>query len=515
LFVLLFSGLKAQISQFQVAIDSGAQEGLSIVQTKDGGYAVGGIYYNSTTRHDFFIIRFDSIGNIKWAKNIGGLNEDEANCMIQTKDGGFVLAGWTLSFGSGSYDFLVVKLDSVGDLKWTRTIGGKGSEYCYSIVQTWDGGYALSGSTNSYGNGVYVVKLDSVGNLKWTKTIDGGTGWSMIQTKDSGYAITGYTNVYGADAGSGNNVYVIKLDSKGNLSWSKAIGGTKGEMGFSIIQASDGGYAITGSTVSYALGNNSKSDVYLVKLDALGVLKWTRTIGGYNSDVGNSIIQSKDGGYTIAGSTSSYGPGSSDVYVIKLDSVGTLKWTKTVGGTNSDAGLSIIQTKDEGYAVSGISNSYGGVYIIKFDSIGGTCEAVVSDSGMVGSGGGEVNGGVIISSDSGIVSSGGIITDAKATEHMLCRVVASVHDINNSQNKVELYPNPSKGVFAVSVQVVNQKVKFIVYNELGEIINTETLKVSIGDNPIDISCHPSGVYYYRIVSEKGECIANGKFVIAK
>jgi hypothetical protein len=201
---------------------------------------------------------------------IGGGNYDYGSSIIQTTDGGYAVAGWTPSFGAGNTDVYVVKLNSSGNIEWTRTIGGGSYEWGYSIIQTTDGGYAVAGRTNSFGAGnwdVYVVKLDGNGNIEWTCTIGGGNadgGSSIIQTTDGGYAVGGRTNSFGA----GNlDIYVVKLDGNGNIQWTRTIGGGNNDEGSSIIQTTDGGYAVAGYTYSFGAGGY---DVYVVKLDGNG-----------------------------------------------------------------------------------------------------------------------------------------------------------------------------------------------------------------------------------------------------
>jgi hypothetical protein len=221
-----------------------------------------------------------------FCKAIGGPASEWGASLIQTSDGGYATASETESFGTGGVDVYVVKLDANGNLQWTKTIGGPGDEIGFSLIQTSDGGYAIAGSTGSFGAGWYdvcAVKLDANGNLQWTKTIGGKDfegGYSLIQTSDGGYAIAGYTESFGA---GGRDVYVIKLDAKGNLQWTKTIGGLDDEIGHSLIQTSDGGYAIAGSTYSFGAG---WADVYVVKLDANGNLQWTKTIGGKDFEAG-------------------------------------------------------------------------------------------------------------------------------------------------------------------------------------------------------------------------------------
>jgi hypothetical protein len=339
-----------------------------------------------------------------FCKAIGGPASEEGNSLIQTSDGGYAIAGFTQSFGAGKWDVYVVKLDANGNLQWTKTIRGGGGS---SLIQTADGGYAIAGDTYSFGAGlldVYVVKLDANGNLQWTKTIGGkkeDIGFSLVQTADGGYAIAGFTQSFGAGKW---DVYVVKLDANGNLQWTKTIGGPKDDQGFSLIQTSDGGYAVAGFTKSFGAG---EADVYVVKLDANGNLQWTKTIGGEYFDGGSSLIQTADGGYAIAGATQSFGAGLLDVYVVKLDAHGKPQWTKTIGTKNENlTRSSIIQTSYGSYVIAGSTSSFGAgerdVYVVKLDKNGDACCAV-SQTSQVGSGG-------RLRSATSSISSGGTLT---------------------------------------------------------------------------------------------------------
>ena len=258
--------------------------------------------------------------------------------------------------------------------EWTKTYGGKGNDEGYSLVQTSDGGYAIAGDTNSFGAGgydFYLVKTDSTGTMQWNNTY-GGTGneigYSVIQTSDGGYAIAGETNSHGA---GGYDVYLVKTDSAGNMQWNKTYGGTGDDEGYSLVQTSDGGYAIAGETNSFGAGSD---DFYLVKTDSAGNMQWNKTYGGTGDDEGYSLVQTSDGGYAIAGITNSFGAGSYDVYLVKTDSAGNMQWNKTYGGTGDDEGYSLVQTSDGGYAIAGETNSYGAgdydFYLVKTDSAG-------------------------------------------------------------------------------------------------------------------------------------------------
>jgi uncharacterized delta-60 repeat protein len=352
----------------------------SITQSSDGGYVVAGWTSSfGAGSYDMYVVKLDSSGNVVWTKTIGGIGDDQAWSIIRSSDGNYVVAGWTNSFGS-NYDFYVVKLDSSGNIIWTKTIGGSGDDQAWSITQSSDGGYVVAGRTSSFGAGgwdFYVVKLDSSGNVQWTKTI-GGPGsqdeaWSIIQSSDGGYVVAGWSDSFGAGL---RDFYVVKLDANGNVVWSKTIGGNYGDGAHSIIQSSDGGYVVVGSTESFGAGG---WEMYIVKLDSSGNVQWTKTIGGPAFfDDAVSIIQSSDGGYVVSGYTNSFGAGGDDFFVVKLDSSGNVVWAKTIGGIGDDAwGDSIIQSSDGGYVVVGHTQSFGAggvdIYVVKMDANGNVC----------------------------------------------------------------------------------------------------------------------------------------------
>jgi uncharacterized delta-60 repeat protein len=319
-------------------------------------------------------VKLDSSGNVIWTKTIGGSFDDFALSITQSSDGGYVVAGETYSFGAGFRDFYLVKLDSSGNVVWTKTIGGSDNDVANSIIQSSDGGYVVAGYTESFGSGsadFYVVKLDSSGNVQWTKTIGGSltdVASSIIQSSDGGYVVAGYTQSFGA---GGSDMYVVKLDSSGNVQWTKTIGGLSDDVALSIIQSSDGGYVVAGNT------GGGVYDFYVVKLDSSGNVIWTKTISGRNLDFAYSIIRSSDGGYVVAGFTYSFDTGTLEMYVVKLDSSGNVIWTKTIVGLSDDYARSIIQSSDGGYVVAGWTYSFGAgqadFYVVKMDANGNVC----------------------------------------------------------------------------------------------------------------------------------------------
>jgi len=334
--------------------------GYSVQQTNDGGYVLTGStnsYGNGDS--DVYLIKTDGNGDSLWTRTFGGENQDYCNSVQQTTDGGYIITGRTESYGAGNKDFYLIKTDGNGDSLWTKTFGGTSFDNGISVQQTNDGGYIILGGTESYGAGnrdIYLIKTDGNGDSLWTKTFGGASqdfGNSVQQTNDGGYIVTGVTESYGA---GNKDAFLIKTDASGDSLWTKTFGGSKFDLGNSVQQTNDGGYIVTGRTASFGAGS---LDVYLIKTDGNGDSLWTKTFGGSSFDLGFSVQQTTDGGYIIIGGTDSYGNGDRDVYLIKTDVNGDLIWTKTFGGPDFDLGTSVQQITDGGYIILGGTNSFG------------------------------------------------------------------------------------------------------------------------------------------------------------
>ena len=349
--------------------------GYSVQQTTDGGYIVTG-YTESFGNgdEDVYLIKTDGNGIELWSKTFGGTDDEKGRSVQQTTDGGYIICGGTKSFGNGNIDVYLIKTDGNGIEQWSKTFGGTNYDWGLSVQQTTDGGYITIAHTESFGNGggdAYLIKTDGNGNEEWTKTFGGiyeDGGNSVQQTTDGGYIITGETESFGN--GGGNDVYLIKTDGNGNEEWTKTFGGTDDDEGYSVQQTTDGGYIICGG--KYPIGNE---DAYLIKTDGSGNEEWIKTFGGTNDDYAHSVQQTTDGGYIINGYTSSFGNGNTDVYLIKTDGNGIEQWSKTFGGTGYDEGRrSVQQTTDGGYILIGGTESFGNgdedVYLIKTDGNG-------------------------------------------------------------------------------------------------------------------------------------------------
>lgn len=345
----------------------------AIVQTDDGGFVIVGYTGVMPDNFDIYVVKIDSVGVVQWQTTYGGKGCDTGSSVALCRDSGLIIAGYTNSFGKGWNDIYLVRTDRNGTVLWQKTFGGSNDDGASSVIETVDGGFIIAGETMSFGSGDYdvlVIKTDPDGNVLWKTTIGGPDcdGCQAIhQTYDGGYVIVGDTK----SAGQGwHDVNLIKLDAQGNVCWEKTYGGKEFDCGEAVRQTRDRGFIIVGWTRSFGAG---LSDVYLIRTDRNGEAQWMRTYGGAQHDFGFNVAQTFDGGFLIVGDTKSYGSGWYDVYVIRTDQYGDTLWTKAYGGEQPDESFALLPTKDGGYLIGGNSKSFEGwdddVYLLKLMSI--------------------------------------------------------------------------------------------------------------------------------------------------
>jgi hypothetical protein len=332
----------------------------SAIATSDDGYALGGYTYSyGAGVSDMWVVKTNSFGEVEWNQTYGGIAGEYTFSIIAITNGGYILAGGTESYGAGGYDMWLVRITDTGQIEWNKTYGGLVADYAFPVITTIDEGYIIVGRTESFGSGasdMWVVKTNSFGEVEWNQTYGGinpDSGDDVIATSDGGYALVGGTESYGAGA---SDMWLVKTNSFGEVEWNQTYGGINEDRASSVITASDGGYILAGLTQSYGAGSR---DMWLVKIDADGEPEWNQTYGGAARDHADAVIATDDGGYALVGRTESYGSGKEDMWVVKTNITGQLEWSETFGGVEEDAAYSIIALSEREYVLVGRTKSYG------------------------------------------------------------------------------------------------------------------------------------------------------------
>jgi predicted secreted protein len=371
-------------------------------------------------------------GRSSWTKTFGGKANDRPYSIEQTADGGFVVAAETESYGGGKRDFWVLQLDPAGELRWQNTYGGRDNDWALKAVQLSDKGYLVGGVTESLDNRshIWILNLDGTGAVRWQnaygeKESETGEGPEFLQVAPDGASVVGAwggttgeperstrtsMRVFGLDA-SGNPLWqsffnpslhnvlsavqstsdggcvvagqaatgtrgneklvILRLNPKGNLLWKVSYGGAKTDQASSIQQTEDGGFIVAGTTTSFGAGG---SDIWLLKLDAKGNVVWQEALGGKEADTGASVRQTADRGYVVAGTTESFDSQKQDVLLIKVSATGELLWQRAFGGKGNDGASAIVPTADHGFALAAETQSFGegkaDIWILKLDPNG-------------------------------------------------------------------------------------------------------------------------------------------------
>ncbi len=336
-------------------------------------------------------------GELDWIKNIGGSDEETAQSVIVTKDGGFAVLGFTKSTDgllSGKIfpvnDYWLLRFNAQGEVLWSKTYGGSKDDRGQKVIQTFDGGFAITGyamsndldaSSNQGFHDNWILKLDANGTIEWEKSF-GFSGhdhaYDLIQTSDGGYFVAGFLDITAALAdgtytkgslltrhGVGE-FWGTKLNESGEIEWRSYFGGSNNDRAYAVEQAHDGGFVLAGFSESddYDISNTQGSyDFWVVKIDSNGKLIWEKSFGGTGIDIAYDICKTADNAYVLVGNTNSsdkdvsFNNGTNDAWLIKIDDNGSLLWEKTMGGSEYDGTQSISLASDGGFIITGNSKS--------------------------------------------------------------------------------------------------------------------------------------------------------------
>jgi hypothetical protein len=467
LLTLTSEGFAQQIKFRDVLGNTGYDYGMSAQQTFDKGYIVCG----STTsvgsgNTDIYIIKTDSLGKPVDERYFGGINVDQGTCIKQTADSGYVILGYTNSMGAGGYDIYTIKTDARLNIVWQKTYGGTDWDFGNSIEQTNDGGYIICGSTYSYGHGdedYYLIKTDAMGDTLWTKTYGGNQreeGKSAIQTSDGGYALTGYSLSLGDTLG---DFYTVKTNATGGVLWTNRFGGTQMDLATDILEQRTGGFIVSGETKSFGKG---KSDGILVEISNTGVSGRTFLIGDKEDDNLQSLTERIDGKIMFTGLTKSYGftNGKGDLYFGIMNTDWSYNMSTTFGSTGRETVGSVAPTADKGAIICGTTNGFRNllddIYLIKTDSTG---------------------------------------FSAPKETVLLTRI--DEHEKNNSIN-FNIFPNPVQETAYLDITTSGHSFLIQLMDMTGRILKQASIYFPPANNavPLDVSELTNGIYFIKITT---------------
>ena len=394
---------KIEVADIKTLGGSKNESAQAVVNTTDGGYAIlghtqsmdGDVTNKFNESYDYWILKYDSTNQIQWQKTYGGSADDRGTDITQTIDGGYAVIGKSkssdgeVSENAGYDDFWMIKLDENGSITWDYSFGYAGSDVPYSIIQTSDNGFLVSGvldvsASNGQGNRAsstqrrhaggdyWVIKLNANGIKEWSNYYGGAftdTAYDAIQTADNSYIVVGSSDSADVDISNNKGSYdfwAIKISETGTLIWEKSYGGDQVDEAHAISKTADGNYIIVGDTRSNDLDisqNNGAADLWIIKITPEGDLIWEKTLGGSSFDVGRAISKTQDNGFLISGSSRSTNgnltdnKGQNDAWVVKINNSGNLEWQKTIGGSEVDFFYDAVELNDQTIIAVGDSDS--------------------------------------------------------------------------------------------------------------------------------------------------------------
>lgn len=472
-----------------------------------GGNSGSGISGDKTDTNrgiwdDFWIMKLNSDLSIRWQKTIGGNNNDDLYNMVPCQDGGFLLIGTSASpisgdktvAGFGDNDFWTVKIDSTGNILWQNVYGGSGSDAPSSVIRLKNGKYLIGGSSASDISGVktensrglhdyWIVCIDSLGNKLWDKTIGGSQGdglWQIIQVSDNGILLYGISNspISGEKTAASfglNDIWLVKIDTTGNVIWDKTFGGNDTETAGAICYKNGSIYM---ACLSFSGISGTKTDTcrglfdyWVLKLDADGNKIWDKTIGGNKGEQPNSIFISSENQLLITGSSNSdisgdkteASYGLSDFWVVALDTNGNINWQKTIGGSDDDGCNDMIEIGNNNYMLFG--SSLSGISGLKTEASRGQQDYWVVE----------------------------IATNVGIENNLL------------SEKNLIIYPNPVTNNLTIETP---QKAIIEIINIQGQIVKIYPTNDTI--TSFDISALQSGIYFLKLTTAEGSLVK--KFV---
>ena len=482
--------------------------------------------------------------SIQWQRSFGGSDSDEPTTVLQTTDGGYVVAGYSRSidgdiFGSHGYmDAWVIKISPGGDVEWKKAYGGTDLDWIYSLKQTSDGGYVMAGQSSSNNWDVsgnqglgdfWVVKLGETGNIQWQRSLGGSKvdfGRSIDITPDGGYIVAGYTESTDGDvseAFGGWDYWVVKLDEGGVIQWQRSYGGSGNDLCRSISATMDGGYIVGGESRSEngdIANPKGGKDYWVLKLNFEGKILWEKSLGGTSSDVGVDILEAREGGYVAFGHAHSINGdisnprGMFDYWVVRLDEEGEIVWEKSLGGSENEYTGDITQTQDSGFVLLGLTQSTNGdvvgndgaadMWLVKITGDGdlewqkalGGSKTDYGQAIQQTTDGGYIAAGYSLSNDGDVAQNKGL-NDFWIVK--LSKETTPTREL--PAQTLQIYPNPANETIHLQIPNSNpEPLEITLFGPAGQEMRRFSAQSSAG---VDVSSLPVGVYSVRAQTLEG------------
>lgn len=455
-----------------------------------------------------------ALGLINYAQhtffnNYGGSGNDYGESVVCTNDYGFVIIGATESMGNGATDMYLMKIDSAGNFVWSKTFGGENIDWGTDITKAIDSGLVFSGysNSNSTSYNAVITKTDSAGNLIWQKTY-GGEDWdfaySLVKSPDSGYVVVGETFSYGAGQSDG---YVLKLDANGDTLWTATYGGLKEDQFYDVIALNTGDFICVGKSSSYSTYGDS--DFWIVSLDASGSENWNITLGDTLNDWANGAFQSNNDNIQVIGTLTDTATNIENWWVYEFDTLGNYISQSPNYQTSDNQGVSLIgYPNQDTIFLNAMTTSYGNggydLYYSRIDiylwldlsntsTFGGYEDDIINDTDTTYEGG-FISVGTTYSTDLGqsnvavfLLDSNYFIPNSNTSEY---EDITSIEI--NEENLLRVFPNPSNGKIMVNHA---DKIDFKLYNITGEVLFNKSDYTS---QLIDFSEFSKGVYLLKV-----------------
>lgn len=489
-----------------------------MIQTSDQGFImVGSSNVDGSGGADAWIIKTDVDGNIVWTKTYGGSNADMINSIRETSDGGYIAAGYTNSFGQGMSDIFVLRLNNLGEIVWSKVMGGTSYDALYSIEEAPGGDFIAAGSSSSFisGSAIYLLRFSPIGDTLWTKVYStNGDEYASdlkILRSDSSFVIAGLQVT-----ANGRKALAAKFDKNGNILWAKNHGASplSLEEGTAITLLPDKGFLLVGSSNKFTSPN--QYNMYAVKLDSMGAHKWSKCYGGSASEFATSVDTVSGGGYVIAGN--SYGLGE-DYYIIKTDTSGNTLFSKFFRAVNSDLEIPYAITETStGFAIAGTkSNFNNGDYMFSLmatdKDLSISCESsnTTSHSTVVTP---------TVSSNANFTNiyQGGVITNhtldagSGGLASNICAVTAIEGGEEENKQLVLVYPQPTSSDVIFDIHSdVPQGLQFSLYDSFGRVVRTQIM--TSGINELKKKELKNGIYFWNLKTADNIYWQEGKLMI--